>query len=545
MSNDLSTAARGETTAAAPSEARAASNGADALIRTLADNGVTACFANPGTSEMQFVAALDREPRMSAVLCLFEGVATGAADGYGRMADRPAATLLHLGAGYANGGANLHNARRARTPVVNVVGDHATYHRAYDTPLSSDIAGWAAPNSAWVRSADHADRVGPLAAEAVTASLGPPGGCATLILPADSAWNATAVRGRALAPSSPVAPDAERIAEVAAGLRGAKAAGLLIGGRACRARGLAAAARLAAAGVRVWTETFVARQRRGAGIFAPARLAYFGEVAHDELADLDTLVLVEAQAPAAFFAYPDKPSALWPEGCRIEMLAGVDEAGDVALEMLADLLEAPPAGPVACAAAPPAPQGDLFPQSAGAAIARHLPHDAIISDDAVTAGMPIFLQTASAAPHDWLMLTGGAIGQGIPLAIGAAVACPDRKVVSLNGDGAAMYTVQGLWTIAREQLDVTVVVFANGAYKILNVEFGRTGSGRPGPAARRLLDLGRPTIAWTTLAESLGVPATRCETAEAFDAAFASAMGRRGPRLIEAVMSPPPQRVGA
>ncbi|ODT89984.1 MAG: decarboxylase [Phenylobacterium sp. SCN 70-31] len=518
-----------------------APNGADALIRTLADNGVTACFANPGTSEMQFVAALDREPRMRAVLCLFEGVATGAADGYGRMTDRPAVTLLHLGAGYANGGANLHNARRARTPVVNVVGDHATYHRAYDTPLSSDIAAWVAPNSAWARSAKHADEVGPLAAEAVTASLGPPGGCATLILPADCAWSPTQVRCAARVRPSRATPAASRIADVAAAIRSAKASGLLIGGHTCRPRGLAAAARLEAVGIRVWTETFVARQRRGAGIYAPGRLAYFGEVAQEELSGLDTLVLVEAQAPAAFFAYPDKPSPLWPDGCRIETLAGVDEAGDATLEALADLLEAPAAGPVTSAFRPAPPQGDLFAQSAGVAIARHLPHDAIISDDAVTSGTPIFLQTTAAAAHDWLMLTGGAIGQGIPLAVGAAVACPDRKVVSLNGDGAAMYTVQGLWTIAREALDVTVVVFANGAYKILGVEFGRTGSGRPGPAAKRLLDLGQPTIAWTALAASLGVPATRCETAEAFDQAFAAAMARRGPHLIEAVMSPPPR----
>ena len=540
MSSDLTTTIRAEPAR----EATAPANGADALIRTLADNGVRACFANPGTSEMQFVAALDREPRMRAVLCLFEGVATGAADGYGRMAEVPAVTLLHLGAGYANGGANLHNARRARTPVVNVVGDHATYHRAFDTPLSSDIAAWAAPNSSWVRSADHADQVGPLAAQAVAASLGPAGSCATLILPADSAWTPTSVRGpRIETPRRAVVADA-RVREIAETVRTSKAVGVLMGGHTCQARGLAAAARLVAAGVRVWTETFIARQRRGAGVFAPQRLAYFGETAQAELADLDLLVLVEAGRPAAFFAYPDKPSALWPPACRLEVLAEVDQAGDAALEALADLLEAPAAAPSRPADRPLRPDGDLFAQSAGIAIARHLPDDAIISDDAVTAGLPIFQQTETAAAHDWLMLTGGAIGQGIPLAIGAAVACPGRKVVALTGDGAAMYTVQGLWTIAREDLDVTVVVFANGAYKILNVEFGRTGSGKPGPAARRLLDLGHPTIDWTALSRSLGVPAVRCESAEAFDDAFAAAMATPGPRLIEAVIAPPsrPQR---
>jgi acetolactate synthase-1/2/3 large subunit len=517
-------------------------NGADALIQTLADNGVTVCFANPGTSEMQFVAALDREPRMRAVLCLFEGVATGAADGYGRMADRPAVTLLHLGPGYANGGANLHNARRARTPVVNVIGDHATGHRDFDTPLSSDIAGWAAPNSNWVGSADHADHVSPMAAQAVAASFGAPGGCASLILPADSAWTETTTTGAVADMPRPARVSSERVADVARALSSAARPAIMLGGATCRERGLRAASRLAASGIRVFTETFVARQRRGQGCFAPDRLAYFGEAAQSELADIDLLILVEAKPPIAFFAYPDKPSVLAPPRCRTEILAGLEADGCSALEDLADALGAPDVAPVAALPRPAAPSGDLFAAAIGAVIARRLPPDAIISDDAVTAGQPIFQQTQAAPPHDWLMLTGGAIGQGIPVAVGAAVACPGRKVVSLNGDGAAMYTVQALWTLARERLDVVVVIFANHAYRILNVEFGRTGSGKPGPAARRLLDLGDPAINWVSVAEGLGVSAVRCHTAEDFDAAFADAMARPGPCLIEAMMAPPPAR---
>lgn len=511
-------------------------NGADALIETLADNGVAACFANPGTSEMQFVTALDREPRMRSVLCLFEGVATGAADGYGRMAGVPACTLLHLGAGYANGGANLHNARRAATPLVNIVGDHATYHRQYDAPLNSDIAGWAKPNSLWVKSAESADEVGPLAAEAVAASYGPPGGCATLILPADSAWTETTVKGPAWAsPKRPIPalPDVEEIAER---IRNAKKPVVLIGGSACGVKGVHAAGRLAAAGVRVLTDTFVARQARGAGRFAPDRMMYFGEMALMDLAGVDLMVLAETVTPVAFFAYPERPSVLVPENCDQLTLCGKEGDGAEALSLLADVLGAPEMAPVQDLDIPSAPTGPLEPYAIGASIARHMPDHSIISDDAVTAGLPIFMATKGARPHDWLMLTGGAIGQGIPLAVGAAVACPDRKVLSLNGDGAAMYTVQGLWTIAREGLDVTTVVFANHAYRILNIELARTGAGNPGPAAQKLLDLGEPRIDWVSMAKGMGVPAERATTAQEFDAAMARAMAGKGPAFIEAAL---------
>ncbi|HEX6860642.1 MAG TPA: acetolactate synthase large subunit [Caulobacteraceae bacterium] len=511
-------------------------NGADALIETLADNGVTACFANPGTSEMQFVTALDREPRMRSVLCLFEGVATGAADGYARMAGVPACTLLHLGAGYANGGANLHNARRAATPVVNVVGDHATYHRQYDAPLNSDIAAWARPNSLWVKSAETADEVGPLAAEAVAASYGPPGGCATLILPADSAWSETTQKGPAWAqPKRPV-PAQPDIEDVAERLKNAKKPVILIGGSACQARGVHAAGRLRAAGVRVLTDTFVARQSRGAGRFAPDRMLYFGEMALADLEGVDLMVLAETTVPVAFFAYPDRPSVLVPENCDTLTLCGKEGDGAEALSLLADALGAPDLAPVESLDLPGKPSGALEPYAIGASIARHMPDHSIISDDAVTAGLPIFMATKAARPHEWLMLTGGAIGQGIPLAVGAAVACPDRKVLSLNGDGAAMYTVQGLWTIARERLDVTTVVFANHAYRILNIELARTGAGNAGPAASQLLDLGNPRIDWVALASGLGVPAVRATTAEEFDAAMEKAMTGKGPALIEAAL---------
>lgn len=510
-------------------------NGADALIETLIDNDVAACFANPGTSEMQFVSALDRQPAMRAVLCLFEGVATGAADGYARIAGAPACTLLHLGPGYGNGLANLHNARRAFTPVVNVIGDHATYHRRYDAPLASDIAAIAGANSVWVKSAETPDAVGALAAEAVGASYGPPGGPASLILPADCAWSpANAVGGKAERRRRRSA-SAATVEEVARRVRAATKPVALLGSPVCTEAGLEAAGRLAAAGVRVLTDGFISRLPRGAGRFAPDRMMYFGEMALSDLAGVDLMVLVETKAPVAFFAYPDKPSLLVPDGCEPLTLASLVEDGAAAMEALADLIGAPKAPARQALALPDAPPaGALTPAAIGAAVARHLPDGAIVSDDSVTSGQSIINATRAGRPHDWLGLTGGAIGQGIPVAIGAAVAAPGRKVVSLNGDGAAMYTAQGLWTMARESLDVTVVVFANNVYRILAIELARTGAGAPGPSASSLLSLGDPEIDWISLAKGLGVRGRRCESAEGFDEAFGRAMSEPGPHLIEA-----------
>jgi acetolactate synthase-1/2/3 large subunit len=512
-------------------------NGADALISTLLANDVTACFANPGTSEMQFVSALDRRPEMRPVLCLFEGVVTGAADGYGRMADKPACTLLHLGPGYGNGIANLHNARRAYTPIVNVIGDHATYHRAHDAPLNSDIESLARPNSVWVKSAETPGAVAGLTAEAIAASMGPPGGSASLILPADAAWLETDSEPVIAQRRAWPMPSSDAVEAAARAIREAKAPMILLGGRACRAEALAQAGRLSTVGVRVMTDTFVPRQPRGAGSFAPGRMQYFAEAAMADLEGVDLMVLAGTATPVAFFAYPNRPGVLVPEGCRTLTLAdrGEDAAG--ALAALADALGAAATGPVQALQRPEgAPIGPLTPQAAGASIGRHLPEGAIICDDSATSGGGVASQTRGAAPHEVMALTGGAIGQAIPLAVGVAVAAPDRKVVSLNGDGAAMYTVQGLWSLARENLDVTVVVFANNAYRILNIELQRTGAGQAGPAARKLLELGDPRIDWVSLAKGMGVPAVRCETAEAFETAFAGAMRQRGPMFIEAVV---------
>ncbi len=510
--------------------------GAQALVGTLADHGVKACFANPGTSEMHLVTALDGEPRIRSVLCLFEGVATGAADGYARVAGTPAMTLLHLGAGYLNGGANIHNAGRANSPMINVIGDHAVPHLKYDAPLTSDIVGLAGPNSRWIKSANKVEETGSLAAAAYAASFGPKPGPVSLLLPADSAWLEGGKLGERLPqPRLRQVPEA-RIQDAAATIADASNPVIVMNGTALTEAGLQAAARLKAAGIRILTDTFYGKMRRGAGVFAPERMQYFAEGAMDDLSGSDLMILVGTGAPVAFFAYPGKPSLLVPEGCAVLDLGDASTDSAETLKALADTMNANDAAPVAPLDLPEAPTGDLTAQSVGKSLARHMPEDALVSDDGVSNGLLSYLPTQKAQPHDWMMLTGGAIGQGMPLALGAAIAAPDRKVICLSGDGAGMYTNQALWSMAREGADVTTIVFVNHSYRILNIELYRTGAGNPGPTAQNMLSIGGPDIDWVQLSTSLGVPAVEATTAEAFDAALEEAIAAPGPRLIAAVV---------
>lgn len=512
-------------------------NGAEALIETLCTCGVDVCFANPGTSEMQLVAAIDKQPKMRGILGLFEGVVTGAADGYGRMADKPAATLLHLGPGLANGLANLHNAKRARSPIVNIVGDHATYHLQYNAPLTSDIVGVATPMSDVVRTSTSPSDLAAAGAEAVAAARIYPGQIATLIAPADHAWTDGA--SPAKAPNWPAPPQAEDAAVTAAAsaLRKGAPSALYLGGRALREDALEIAGRIAAAtGAKLICETFPARLERGAGRVVVERLPYFGEWAAEVLKDFKSIVFIGAEPPVSFFAYPDKPSWLSPDGAElVKMASGRHDALD-ALTRLAAAVDAPkePAARQA-PAIPPAEEGKLSPNGVGAVLAALMPENAIVSDEAATAGIAIYPFTMGAPRHDWMTTTGGSIGQGLPVALGAAVACPDRKVIALQADGSGLYTLQALWTIARENLDVTTIILNNGSYAILNIELARVGVAQPGPVALSLLDLTRPAIDWVSISRGMGVPAVRATTTAEFRDALREALAVKGPRLVEAM----------
>ena len=510
-------------------------NGAQALINTLVDGGVDVCFANPGTSEMHFVAALDDVAQMRGVLALFEGVATGAADGYARIADKPAAVLLHLGPGLGNGLANLHNARRARVPMVVVVGDHATHHKKYDAPLESDIDALAGSVSGWVRRTAAAAEVAIDTAEAISACKAG-SYISTLILPADASWSDGA-HPAAPKPVQPAAADPLLAPEVREVLRSGEPTVIMVGGDATRAPGLSAATRIAAAtGARLLCETFPTRLERGAGIPAVDRLAYFAEAAAAQLDGAKHLVLAGAKSPVSFFAYPNMPSDLVPAGCEVHVLAEYSGAAD-ALAALADELAPDTVAAVADPSRPQLPTGALTSASAAEVIGALLPEGAIVVDESNTSGLLLPQATAGAPAHDWLTLTGGAIGYGIPTAVGAAIAAPDRPVLCLESDGSAMYTISGLWTQARENLNVTTVLYDNSAYDILRIELQRVGAGSaPGPKALNLLDLSGPTMDFVKISEGMGVPARRVRTAEEFAEALRAAFAEPGPHLIDAVV---------
>ncbi len=510
-------------------------NGAESVLRTLAGSGVEVCFANPGTSEMHLVAAMDRVPDVRGVLTLFEGVASAAADGYARMAEIPAATMLHLGPGFGNAFANVHNAYKGRTPMVNLVGDHAVAHKPLGAPLASDIEGIVRPASHWVRTAPDARSAAPLTAEAVAAARG--GGVATLILPADAGWDES-LGPAAPRPAAARPPVTEGAIDAAARALKSGRGALLLGGPTTREPGLRAAARIAAAtGAEVFHDTFTPRLERGGGRPRARLLPYIVELALEALRGLDHLVVVGSQPPVGFFAYPGLPSRLTDPGTQITVLAGPEEDSVGALEALADVLggTAPEVVPLERVALPASGALDL--QTLPAVIGALLPDDAIVVDEAITASVFIQEATRGAGEHDYLYLTGGAIGWGLPAATGAAVGAPGRPVVCLEADGSAMYTIQSLWTMAREGLDVTTIIVANRSYAILEFEFQRVGASGDGAAAHALMDIGRPELDFTAMSRSMGVPARRVDDVPGLASALREAIAEPGPHVIEAVMA--------
>ncbi|MDR5832303.1 acetolactate synthase large subunit [Caballeronia sp. LP006] len=510
-------------------------NGAETLVRTLTDHGVDICFANPGTSEMHFLKALEN-PRMRSVLCLFEGVCTGAADGYYRMKGIPASTLLHLGPGLANGLANIHNAKRASSGMVNIVGEHSALHLKYDPPLTSDIEGLARPLSHWVRRVESPHAVAWDVTAAVAKASEYTGQIATLILPGDASWLEA---GEPAAPPKKTQavkrPDASRVELIAQVLRSGEPAVIVLAGRATRGRALELAGKLkAATDCRLSTQFFSARIERGAGHVTLERIPYAVGQAVEYLKAFKHIITVETTEPVAFFSYPDKPSLLKAPGTRVQALAELGEDGTAALEMLVEALNASrktAAVQVRSEATPPI--GALNRTSIAQALAAALPENGILVDESLTTGRETMGLTVGAAPHDLINNMGGSIGYGTPVATGAALACPDRRVFCMVGDGSAMYTIQSLWTQARENLNVTTIIFANNSYAILKAEYANMGAGAPGERALAMIDIDRPRIDWLSMAKGMGVPAVAVESAEAFHKAMWASVKEAGPCLIE------------
>jgi acetolactate synthase-1/2/3 large subunit len=511
-------------------------NGAETLIRTLVAGGVEVCLTNPGTSEMHVVAALDRATEMRCVLGLFEGVVTGAADGYARMAGKPACTLLHLGPGLANGGANLHNARRAHVPMVNIVGQHATFHLQYDAPLTTDIEAIARPFSKWVRTSRATSEIGRDAADAIVAARTAPGQIATLIVPADVAWtDGGAIGAIPAVPRAPL-PSSDSISRAASILRNGLPTAILLDGNALYGDGLIAAGRIATAtGSRLLAPYPITRLQRGAGTPSVQRIPYMHEQAVELLKEFRQLILVGAAAPVAYFAHPGRSSVLTSPECEIHVLASPGEDYVGALNALAAALSLPSGAQLVGEKAerPAVPTGEITLAGLATAIAAVLPEGAVVVDEAMTSGRGIMAAARGGPPHDWLGNTGGSIGIALPLAVGAAVACPSRRVLCLTADGSGMYTAQGLWTMAREGLNVTTVVFANRTYGVLQREFLALGVGAPGPRAADLFDIGRPTLDWVHLGKGMGVAGSRVSSLDAFAKALRDGFASDGPTLIE------------
>jgi len=510
-------------------------NGAESLIRTLLGGGVDTCFSNPGTSEIHIVAALDRIPEMRCVLGLFEGVVTGAADGYARMAEKPASTLLHLGPGLGNGLANLHNARRAQVPIINLVGQHPADHLRHDTPLTSDIEGIARTCSKWLRTSSTTAEVGGDAADAVIAARTAPGQIATMIIPANVAWSEGGSIASVSALPPPPLPETRKIDRAAAMLRSGSRTAILMTGNALYGRGLLAAGRIAAAtGAKLLAPYPVTRLQRGAGLPVVDRVQYVLEQGIEQFKEFRQLILVGARAPVAYFAYPGKSSEFTSPDCDIHTLALPGEDYVRALEALADALQI--RGETTNADKPERPlmpTGPITLPGLAAVVGASLPENTIVVDESMTSGRGLTAATKGAPPHDWLGNTGGSIGIALPLAVGAAVGSPERRVLCLTADGSGMYTPQALWTMAREGLNVTTVVFANHDYAVLKREFSYLGIGSPGTRAASMFEIGRPDLDWTMLAKGMGVPGIRVTSLDAFGKALQAGLEGEGPMLIE------------
>ena len=516
-----------------------AMDGAHALMRTLVESGVTTLFTNPGTTELHLVEAAEATAGLRSVLALFEGVVSGAADGYGRIAGRPAATLVHLGPGQGNAWANFHNARRARTPIVSLVGDHATYHKRFDPPLESDIPAVARALASAVRTPRTAEQVSSCAAAAVADAASAPGRISTVIMPADVSWSPTQTMAAPVPPSPASIVPAERIERIAAlAGRGAPAV-LLLGGAACREPGLRAASRIAAAtGIAVFTETSPARLEHGAGLPAFPRLGFYPEQAAAQLHGASHILLAGAHEPVVTgFAYLGQPSSPVPADAATVTLAAPGEDTARALTDLAAILAPGTAATVAAAARPAMPSGPLTLPSWPQVLAALLPENAIIVDESISSGPALPAATAGAPRHDLLSLTGTAMGMGLPLAAGAAIAAPGRPVILLDGDGSAMYTISALWTHAREHLNITTIILKNNSYAILREEWEHLRE--PGQHELHdspLINLSGAPLDFTALAQSMGVPAAHADTAEQLAQHLTRALTDPGPHLIEAVV---------
>jgi len=515
-------------------------NGAELLLRTAQKAGVEVCFANAGTTELPLVAAFDSVPGVRPVLALFEGVCTGGADGYGRVRETPAMSLLHLGPGFANGIANLHNARRAKAPVINIIGQHTTWHIPADAPLTMDVESLANTVSQWTRTVSSPEMLSFDFIDAYAASM--TGSIATLIVPNDHLLAEVEGIIRTATPLDPDPLSLQIIEEAANLIRSGKKTALMIGGKALRGQGLLTAAHIRAlAGCDLLTETFPGYVERGGALPDVVRIPYFPEPAQALLSDYELIILTDVREPVTFFGYPGVDShVLRKNQKRIPLCSGRQSVVE-ALGYLEDILKTTMSSckkdrHVPKPEKPSLPHGALTAEKACRTLAALQPEGAIIVDEGITSAIPYYPLTAGSPPHSVLTISGGSIGYGMPCAVGAALASPNRQIINFQADGSAMYTIQALWTEAREGLNVKTLICSNRGYNILRVELERAGITDPGPKALSLADIDHPRLDWISIAKGMGVPATSVDTVEGLVREFTRVLEEPGPSLIEMVM---------
>ena len=512
-------------------------NGAKIILETAKEAGVTVCFTNPGTTEMPLVLAFNSDPSIKTILGLFEGVCTGAADGYGRMLNVPALTLLHLGPGLANGIANLHNARRAKVPLVNLIGEHTTWHRSADPPLAMDIETLSSTVSGWYKTNQYPYTLSQDLADAIAAA--DYGQISTLIVPNDNQL-AECPNYKIFRPVFSFEPyDSDSIDNAAQILRAHKRTALLLGGRSLRDRGLQAAARIrAATDCDLITEHLPAYIERGAGLPDVVRIPYFPEAAIKLLSRYEAVVIVQTGEPVSFFGYEGYSSyLLGADQIKVRIASPEQDAAEV-LEHLCEALGARndrkiPETILSKLNRPDIPNGQLTPENVCRTVAALQPENAIIVDEGITTSGAYYPLSAGLPRHTFMTTTGGSIGWGMPCALGASVACPERQVINLQADGSAMYTVQALWTEAREGLNITTLICANRSYNILKAELSRIGGASIQPEVFSVIDLESPVINWTNLARGMGVPAVTADTTEGLAKELIRSLSEPGPHLIE------------
>ena len=514
-------------------------NGAAAFFKSIVDNGIDTIFACPGTSEMQVVDEVGYS-NLRVVLCLFENSVTGMADGYARMLDKPALGMVHVTCGLTNALANMHNARIANSRMIIFGGGVHVAHEVNEPvhsmlqrqPYVAQIAAQC------VIEARSPDQLAAAATQALKASNDGAGKIVYVYGPNNAVWGESSFQGKLTSSAEQrQRVSTATISSIADTLKAGKKTAFILDNLALREEGLEILGRIAeGAGGRLFREWLPSRIAMGAGRVRTETLPYGGAEGRELLSEFDQIVLVGAKIPVCPFSYENQPWVKIPENCNVHTLATADHDILAALEELATQLDLPEKASNRYNRKPgEPPTGPLSGNSIVQSLSILMPADSIVLDEAMLENVMFPLLMDGAAPFDFMAACpGGAIGAGPPVACGAAIACPNRKVILLEGDFSLMQGNTALWSMAQHNLDICVINYNNEGSASLSTELARVRQGEAQPKSIELLRIRKPTIDYAAMAESMGVPASRAETAEEFHLQLTKAMSTKGPHFIDA-----------